>query len=56
MMTTKIKFNIYKKSGFNAGLPAITGHRFVCAGEGCMIKEKCTRWNGAYILALHSNN
>jgi|GEM_PF-500694 len=57
MMTTKVDFNIDKKGEFQASLPAVNGHRFICAGEGCITKENCARWNRIHKEnALHRNN
>jgi uncharacterized protein YegP (UPF0339 family) len=57
MMTTKAKFNIDKKGEFQASLPAANGHRFICAGEDCITKETCARWNRIHKEhASHRNN
>jgi hypothetical protein len=57
MMTTKIEFNIDKKGEFQTSLPAVNGQRFICAGERCITKDKCARWNGIYKEnVLHRNN
>jgi len=47
-MTTTVKFCPVNKSKFIPSLPVIDGLRFSCAGEGCVTKEKCARWNRIY--------
>ena len=47
-MTTKVKLDTGQKSEFRKSLPVIDGLRFSCAGEGCVTKEKCARWNRVY--------
>jgi uncharacterized protein YegP (UPF0339 family) len=42
MMTTKVEFNIDKKGEFQTSLLAVNGQKFICAGEGCMTKRKCS--------------
>ncbi len=54
-MTTKVKLHIGQKSITGRISPAGDRLRFCCAGEGCVTKEKCPRWNRIY-REKHSNN
>ncbi len=44
-MTTKVKLDTEQKDKFRRSLPAVYELSFSCAGEGCVTKEKCARWN-----------
>ena len=54
-MTTKIKLHIGQKSNIGRSHTAVDGLRFSCAGEGCLTKETCPRWNRIY-REKHRNN
>ncbi len=47
-MTTEVKLYTDEKSKFPSSLSNVDGLRFSCAGEGCVTKEKCARWNRVY--------
>jgi hypothetical protein len=54
-MTTKVTLHIGQKNNIRRSHPASNGLRFSCAGEGCVTKYKCPRWNHIY-REKHRNN
>ena len=48
MMTTKVTINTNKKGESRTNIPAVNWQRFSCVGEGCIINEKCARWDRIY--------
>jgi hypothetical protein len=47
-MLTKAKLYTGQKGKVQRSPPFVDGLRFSCAGEGCVTKEKCARWDHIY--------